>query len=274
MLDGGRLFETVRVDTAQQVLLQVHRVERFVDFRPLGDGELSVLILLFLHEFFHTAIIIRVVESSFSRHAEESLRRRASEKINRLGQSRVRLSPPTHRARRIPPFLSFPSSPTRARPPRARPPPPRFPIEIDRRSGVNRPSSSCPSPRVLVGPSRVAREPSHRARASPFARANFSHHRVASTIASRVVAVVVVAPSARAHPRSARDGPARGCAAMRPNPDPNRREATRGDRDGTRETGREARRRTLVRCGERSKGAGRAYKTRLCRARRRRRRAR
>ena len=50
---------------------------------------------------------------------------------------------------------------------------------------------------------------------------------------------------------------------MRPNPDPNRRDAMRGDRDGTRETEREARRRTLVRCGERSKGAGRAYKTRF-----------
>ncbi len=135
---------------------------------------------------------------------------------------------------------------------------------------------------VLILPfsARPRRSLSRRARAVPprsrvTVRAReFSHHRVASTIASRVVAVVVVTPRARAHPRSASDGPARGCAAMRPNPDLNRRDATRGDHDGTRETGREARRRTLVRCGERSKGAGRAYKTRLCRARRRRRRAR
>ena len=132
---------------------------------------------------------------------------------------------------------------------------------------------------VLILPfsARPRRSLSRRARAVPprsrvTVRAReFSHHRVASTIASRVVAVVVVTPRARAHPRSASDGPARGCAAMRPNPDLNRRDATRGDRDGTRETGREARRRTLVRCGERSKGAGRAYKTRLCRVRRRRR---
>jgi len=144
---------------------------------------------------------------------------------------------------------------------------------IDDRESIARPhlallraSSSVPLASRASRPTALAR---HRSRARIF-------HITASrpTIASRVVAVVVVAPSARAHPRSARDGPARGCAAMRPNPDPNRRDATRGDRDGTRETGREARRRTLVRCGERSKGAGRAYKTRLCRARRRRRRAR
>jgi len=65
LLNRRRFFETVRVNPAQQVLVQVHRIERFVHFSPFGD---DVIFAVTFGEFLHTAIIRRVVESAFSRH--------------------------------------------------------------------------------------------------------------------------------------------------------------------------------------------------------------
>ena len=43
LLDRGRLLETVGVDAAEEVLVQVHGVKRLVNFGPVGDGHLTVL---------------------------------------------------------------------------------------------------------------------------------------------------------------------------------------------------------------------------------------
>ena len=43
LLDRGRLLETVGVDAAEEVLVQVHGVKRLVNLGPVGDGHLTVL---------------------------------------------------------------------------------------------------------------------------------------------------------------------------------------------------------------------------------------
>ena len=46
LLDRGGLLETVRVDTAEQVLVEVHGVEGLVHLGPVGDGHLTVGLLV------------------------------------------------------------------------------------------------------------------------------------------------------------------------------------------------------------------------------------
>ena len=43
LLNSGGLLETVRVDAAKEVLVEVHRVESLVNLGPVGDGHLAVL---------------------------------------------------------------------------------------------------------------------------------------------------------------------------------------------------------------------------------------
>jgi hypothetical protein len=65
LLDRRWFLETVRVNPAQQVLVQVHSIERFVHLSPFRD---DVIFAFGFGEFLHAAIVRSIVEASFSRH--------------------------------------------------------------------------------------------------------------------------------------------------------------------------------------------------------------
>ena len=68
LLDRGGLLETVRVDAAEQVLVQVHRVEGLVHLGPVGDGHLAAGLLVLGQDRLHAAVVRLIVETTFARH--------------------------------------------------------------------------------------------------------------------------------------------------------------------------------------------------------------
>mmetsp|Transcript_3805 Transcript_3805/g.11859 ORF Transcript_3805/g.11859 Transcript_3805/m.11859 type:complete len:432 (+) Transcript_3805:100-1395(+) len=62
LLNRRGLLETVRVDAAQQVLVQAHGVERLVHLVPGGDGVLA------LKDLAHLLVVLLVIESRRVRH--------------------------------------------------------------------------------------------------------------------------------------------------------------------------------------------------------------
>mmetsp|Transcript_14963 Transcript_14963/g.63040 ORF Transcript_14963/g.63040 Transcript_14963/m.63040 type:complete len:453 (-) Transcript_14963:61-1419(-) len=76
LLNRGGLLETVRVDAAKEVLVEVHRVERLVNLGPVGDGHLAVLGAILGEQLLHAAVVSLIVETTFAGHDSFGLRLR------------------------------------------------------------------------------------------------------------------------------------------------------------------------------------------------------